>query len=375
MNLKAKRHQSGRNVYWVVRVGKRFSGVGATKKRYFKSRGAANKFIETLIDARRRLGESAFTLTLEQQSEAVNAFQRLQPLGVSLTSVVDHYIQTYVDRKVCPTLKDFVTTFINARLLSCKPHTLSTYQSDLKPALKEFGSLPLNQIHQSDIEEWVPELDFAPRTCCNILDTMTTVFNDAVRKEFINRNPALFVPRPKFSCDPPGILTPNQAESLLKAAQQLRPQLVHALAIALFGGLRRSELCCLKGRNVIFEENLIEVPANVAKTRQRRLVTIRPNLAQWLADAPRDETLLTITSCPDVFGEWLRELAVHAGILTWPHNAMRHSFASYLYALIKNEGIVAAEMGNSPNIVIKHYRAVVRPTAAEHYFGITPPTE
>ncbi len=52
---------------------------------------------------------------------------------------------------------------------------------------------------------------------------------------------------------------------------------------------------------------------------------------------------------------------------------MRHSFASYLYALTQNEGTVAAEMGNTPNVVIRNYRAVVRPAAAQAYFGILPP--
>ena len=367
------RHPRGRHVYWLVRVGKRLSGAAGSRKHYFKSRGKANEFIASLGEAHDRLGKSAFALTLEQQGEAVRAFTRLKPLGASLTAAVDHYCATHVNGKHSPLFRDFVETFLAARRDSCGSRTVATYRSELKPALAEFGDVAINRIHQSDLEEWVPDLDYAARTRANILDTLTTLFNDAVRKELLARNPALFVPRPKPDPAPPGILIPAQAERLLQAARSLRPRLVHAVALALFAGLRRSELCALTGVHLILEENLIEVPAQVAKTRQRRLVTIRPNLARWLAGAPRDHTSLAGTLCPDVFGEWLHELAAEAGIRPWPHNAMRHSFASYLYALTQNENQVAAEMGNSPNVVIKHYRAVVRPAAAQAYFGLVPP--
>lgn len=372
MKLKPIRHVNGRKVYWVVRVGKQQSATGKARKHYFPQRNDANKFITQLTEARQRLGESAYTLSLEQQGEAVRAFGRLQPLGLSLTTVVDEFLRTNALGRPCPKLSDFADEFLAARKKTCTAHTLANYRSELKPALKEFGRLPLNQIRQSDVEEWSVELEFAPRTCVNILDTLTTVFNDAVRKEHLARNPALHVPRPKLANVAPGILTPVQAERLLTTAQQLRPELMPALAIALFAGLRRSEICRLNRSHLLLDEGLIEVPSSAAKTRQRRLVTIRENLKLWLARLPADDLPLALTTNPDVFGSWVHDLAIQAGILNWPHNAMRHSFASYLYALTRNEGTVAAEMGNTPNVVIRHYRAVVRPAAATTYFQIVP---
>jgi hypothetical protein len=49
-----------------------------------------------------------------------------------------------------------------------------------------------------------------------------------------------------------------------------------------------------------------------------------------------------------------------------PRNALRHSFGSYHYALHKNENLTAAEMGNSPSIVFRHYHAVIVPFACKH---------
>jgi hypothetical protein len=66
----------------------------------------------------------------------------------------------------------------------------------------------------------------------------------------------------------------------------------------------------------------------------------------------------------------LRELAVKAAITPWPHNAMRHSFGSYFLGKTKDENLTASEMGNSPEVVIKHYRALVRDADVKRYWGV-----
>ena len=72
----------------------------------------------------------------------------------------------------------------------------------------------------------------------------------------------------------------------------------------------------------------------------------------------------------DTFSERLRELANKAKITPWPHNAMRHSFGSYFLAATKDENLTATEMGNSPTVVIKHYRAIVHDAEAKAYWAI-----
>jgi hypothetical protein len=59
----------------------------------------------------------------------------------------------------------------------------------------------------------------------------------------------------------------------------------------------------------------------------------------------------------------------------WPHNAPWHSFRSYFFGKVTNENLTAAEMGNSPAMVFKHYRAVVRPETVEACWNILPKRE
>jgi len=57
-----------------------------------------------------------------------------------------------------------------------------------------------------------------------------------------------------------------------------------------------------------------------------------------------------------------------------PMNVLRHTFGSYHYAMHRNENLTAAEMGNSPAMVFRHYRAVVTPEAAAKFWNLLPTT-
>ena len=53
-------------------------------------------------------------------------------------------------------------------------------------------------------------------------------------------------------------------------------------------------------------------------------------------------------------------------------NALRHSFGSYHYASQADENRTAAEMGNSPAVIFRHYRALVKPEAAARFWKLVP---
>ncbi len=74
----------------------------------------------------------------------------------------------------------------------------------------------------------------------------------------------------------------------------------------------------------------------------------------------------------DVFSERLRALALRAAINPWPHNAMRHSFGSYFLGKTKDENLTASEMGNSPGVIVRHYRALIRDADVTAYWRLGP---
>jgi hypothetical protein len=61
-----------------------------------------------------------------------------------------------------------------------------------------------------------------------------------------------------------------------------------------------------------------------------------------------------------------------AANVTWKHNALRHSFASYRFAQTGDAGRVAGELGNSTAIVHRHYRELVSAQDAAAWFAVKP---
>jgi hypothetical protein len=54
--------------------------------------------------------------------------------------------------------------------------------------------------------------------------------------------------------------------------------------------------------------------------------------------------------------------------------SLRHSFGSYRLAQFK-DAAVALQMGNSPRMIFRHYREVVKPKEAARYWKIMPSAE
>ena len=139
-------------------------------------------------------------------------------------------------------------------------------------------------------------------------------------------------------------------------------------AIGAFAGLRHWEMLRLTWDDINFEEGHILVAAEKAKTAQRRIVPIQPNLATWLASYRKHHGRI----CPsDHMSNVLRQLTKDAEI-EWPKNGLRHSYGSYRLAQTKNAAQVSLEMGNSPRMVFQHYREVVTEKQAQQWFGIMP---
>ena len=386
---------------WRVRLGKRFTGGKVQTQSFGDLSGARDwifggehegskptvceKIEHGVLSLKSKHGEGAFSLTGAQRAEAEDAFCRLPP-GASLTEIVDDWLKRRAPAGGVKTMLEAGKEFLASRRnMGVRDRTLTMYESHLRIVNEEFGDLPIADLERSQIEDWLSESDWAPRTRKNYLVTLTTLLNFSQDREYCTGNPAARIERPLLDDRPPGILTVRQSEKLLsvtlhglpeekgvREAFAARPQMVAGIAIGMFAGLRRSEICRLNWSEVDLEGRLIEVKAAKAKTRQRRLVTISDNLAAWLEPSAKDSGPVAASTNEDVFGEHLKEIAAATGITEWPHNALRHSFGSYFYAHTKEENRTAAEMGNTPNVIFKHYRALVKETQAAQFWAIHP---
>jgi integrase len=161
------------------------------------------------------------------------------------------------------------------------------------------------------------------------------------------------------------IFRPEDFAKLMAAAGE---ELVPFLAIGAFGGLRHAELLRLDLQELRLDQGFVEVKAEKAKTAQRRLVPIQPNLAAWLAPY-RGQTGRACVWAHT--GRKASDLAKDLGI-SWPNNGLRHSYASYRLAQCQDAAKVALEMGNTPTMIFRHYRELVLPKDAAAWWDIFP---
>ena len=93
------------------------------------------------------------------------------------------------------------------------------------------------------------------------------------------------------------------------------------------------------------------------------------NAVSWLSIVAQSTGLVAPADSPYRF----EKLGKVAGIVPYPRNAMRHSFASYLLAKNQNAPLVAEQLGHTNlNTLYRNYRELVRPQEAKRYWQIIP---
>ena len=172
------------------------------------------------------------------------------------------------------------------------------------------------------------------------------------------------------------ILTPDQVDTLLA---NVKPKYLPYVLLSLYAGIRHQEILPdrksnkdrLQWQDIDQKEALIRIRPEVAKGRRGRprIVSIQPVLGSWLRHltdtTPRIGPILT---GEPFTAEESRRLAPLLGLDKWPHNCLRHSYASYRMAICRDAPRVSEEMGNSPADIRQHYDAVVSEAVAREFW-------
>lgn len=276
-----RKERRSNGVFWVVSLGRKYTG-GCRQRRYFRSRKEAKAFVAQSEESRRRLGCEAFILPMDLRAEALACSRRLKPLNATLTQAVEFFVQNMPRAESAKSIEQLKEEFLKSRkAMNCRPRTIVQYESYLRVICIDFGKVDVTRLLRQDIEDWLEESEWSPRTRMNYLVTLTTILNFAAGKGYRTDNPAARIDRPILDDRPVGILTVEQARGLMREAKESDPEMLPALAIGLFAGLRRSEIFALDWSEIDFEHCAIEVKGIKAKTRQRRLVSVADNLLVW----------------------------------------------------------------------------------------------
>jgi integrase len=203
--------------------------------------------------------------------------------------------------------------------------------------------------------------------------TISAWFSWAVEEGYLPSNPCAKkrTPRGKKRKVKRGeavILPPANAASLLQAAVKAEDwTALSFVVLGLFAGVRPMEFRKkFKGAPAVNLEwsdvkpDGIEIRPELAKTGTGRVVPIHSPLADWIEFIRKRRRVLAgpVLATGKRGGGWRKHWeqfrANH-----WPHkwhvDLLRHSYGSYRMAQIKDAERVSHEMGNSPDVVLRHY--------------------
>ena len=138
------------------------------------------------------------------------------------------------------------------------------------------------------------------------------------------------MPKPKW--EEPKIITPKNMGKALWAASVVYPELVPAIALGGFGGLRRAEIVRLREEDIDMEKRFITLSAKITKLNRRRVLPMNDTLHAWLTAYPVRGGMLDDGSYAFKFRRCTQNLK-----LNWPDNGLRHSYVSYRVQLEKED--------------------------------------
>jgi integrase len=359
----------------------------------YADEGEALKAAETLAKRLDSRDYVAAAMTKAEALEYANAVARLKPYGVTVDDATAKVaeclkllkesggsLETFVPalkfyrerhkQVVKKSVPELVAEFLK---LKESRGISASYLADLKWRLEKFAgdcTKGAANVTTADIQDWLDGQKLAPQHYKNFRVVLNTLFQHAAARSYCFDNPVEGVEKVKV---PNGgsvsIFTLDEITKFLAAATA---EFLPVVALGCFAGLRTAELCRIEWRDIDLAGGFIHVGADKAKTASRRLIPIQPNLAQWLAPYAKHTGKVWKGTGNDL--QHARAAVVKAAGVKWKDNGARHSYISYRLAIVQDAAKVALEAGNSPNVVFKHYRELVKPADAEKFFSLKPAT-
>lgn len=214
------------------------------------------------------------------------------------------------------------------------------------------------------IKDFLASNNWAFDTRVGMRNKLGAFFSWSVEQGYCRENPVAKLNLGRSEKRVPKILTVEAVHRLLDTTLMLDPVMVPYFTLGIFCGIRPEELARLSPPCVQLERGIVDIPATVSKTRDRRIVDISENARAWIMASGKKLRWAR---------KRFRDAVVNARI-EWSHDVMRHTFASYHLEFHGSADKTAAQLGHhgSTRTFYRHYRATVEKSEAEAFWKIEP---
>lgn len=350
-----------------------YSTDGVRMMRSFPSRKEAENALakmlrENVVEAerqkiiRRRIGEAGKKLDTKRLWDAAEAIELLAGRA-TLVQAVKEYIErhpvgpTETVRESCDRyLADMQTN-------GARESSIADKRVKFRVLCRDLGQTPTILLDDRAAETWLKKRGFSRATAKSYHTAITNLANFYAGKK-----------RKRHLGDErlPETWTVVQVQQLFAVAAKDVPGIVPAMVVLWFGGVRPEEMLRLTWDNVDLASKSLHVPPEVAKTRTSRVVDLDSNAVEWLTQYTGTGPLV---SSQATYRRLRSKLQASLGVVEWPRDCPRHTFATMLYKASENLNRTMEQLGHfgSSSVFVRHYKGqqVTREQAAE-YFNIRP---
>lgn len=238
----------------------------------------------------------------------------------------------------------------------------------LQHLLRVFGGKPLGQIRAGDVQAYVdcrirqpkqkpnPPKDgsatagpLRPRTVNIETNTLSAIFREAIKRGFVDKNPASGIRRLPEENIIVRYLSHDEEKRLIEACS---PALHPFVVLALHTGMRLGELLHLEWKDVDFEQRLIRV--KLTKSHRTRYLPMNSRAHELLNGLPRRSDIELVFFNPKSSRHWTwthapgwRKAIRNSGIKEFRFQDLRHTFASRLVQSAVSIKVVQELLGHA----------------------------
>jgi integrase len=302
--------------------------------------------------------------------------------GRTILDAADFFCQNYRDpRKTLP-LSDYVMEFLDRKQKeNLRGPTVSEIERFLNEFASDFPALDVHDFTPDVAETYLTKTRKPNRNRKAVLNQFFnylagTALTTNRAKKVLPMNPLRAIPRRRKDdrdLTDTRILDTSEAIALLRRAAHFNAQ--RMFVWLLFTGMRPAESLKFWAKTgdgkdgwqfINLARGVITVNGSIAKTRKPRQIKIQPNLKAWLEHYKGRNFLTTnwrdkYAFAKDVLPEDKREVG----------DICRHTFISYLAHIVKGWVDVELQAGNTKQIQLDHYSALVHDDP-KTFWEITP---
>lgn len=238
----------------------------------------------------------------------------------------------------------------------------------LQKLVDEFGHMGIDEPDPLVCRNWIRRIKYSQRTKHGIYSTCRTFYRWALRYGYAKTSPFdRMEPIPKGEA-PKGILTPAQMRKGLEFAKDFMHDF---FVLGGFCGLRPIEIMRLDWKAFNFDTRQIYIGPDVTKRdnirgrgTKHRYVDI-PETAMRLLPRDKKEGKV-IPRHYDAVRRRMVRIWKNMGLSEWPHDALRHSAATYLLAVTQNANRVAHWLGHTTTQMVSDSYGKAVPNEVAH---------